>query len=247
MKKLLILVMILLPGFICAETLSDSLGFPFNDDDETEYHEDEDDDHDYDCWFFGHSDTETLLGDHQITATGFGGPIFRVSEIGNEPAYFFGGRGGAVFNEKLIIGGSWNALVYPNRRTDITGEDYDGRYEHFHMFYAGPMFGLQFFQKNLINMSLTSITGAGVFAYTDWYSDREQQDIDEGQRESEIKDPEFFFVAEPTLMLHLNVTRWMRIGGGISYRYTNGVNNNELSDDDFRRWSTVFAVDFGWF
>ncbi len=253
MKQILIFCIItLLSTAAFADSLYDNLGFPFNDKDQ-EDHDDYDSDYDDDnFFFFGGRKPQTLLGDRDITATGFGGPVFRISEINENPAYFIGGRGGAIFNEFFILGGGWNALVYPYRRSDITGNPYFGDYEHFHMFYTGPMVGMQFFQKSLINLSLTSVIGGGVFVYTNIYSDNDeneqlQKQQQQQQSTTDIQDPEFFFISEPTLLLHVNVTRWFRIGGGISYRYTNGVNNRELSDDQFRRWSTVIALDFGWF
>jgi hypothetical protein len=151
-------------------------------------------------------------------------------------------------NESFIFGGSWNALVYPFKREDISNYGNYGDYRYFHMFYGGPMIGFHFNQKELINYSLTSTLGGGALIYADWNSSSDSNSQQQNQNEEAVvKDPEYFFVAEPTFLVHVNVTKWFRLAAGISYRYTNGLNNQEISDDDFRRFSFVVASEFGWF
>lgn len=226
MKKVIILSIFLICSTAAfAETLGDSLGFPFNENREK-----------------SQSETETLIGSGEFTATGFGGPFMTTTEINGNRSYFVGGRGAAIFNRTFILGGGGCGLVHPTSRTDLTGIQYNGDKKYVHMGYGGLLVGVNLLQQNIINFSATSLIGAGGLAYSEHYDDDE-----EGQHNDESVDAEEFFVCEPTLMLHLNVTQWMRVGAGMSYRYTNGIHTQDLSDSDFRNWSTVFAVDFGWF
>lgn len=56
-----------------------------------------------------------------------------------------------------------------------------------------------------------------------------------------------FFVAEPQLSAHANLTRFMRIGLDVSYRFTHGVTLRGYRDGDFRGLAAGAHVQFGWF
>ncbi len=231
MKKIIIIsILFLTASSAFAETLGDTLGFPFNEEEKKE----------------SYGDTETLLGTGELEATGFGGPFMTTSKINGHDAYFVGGRGAAIFNETFILGGGGCGLVYPTNRSDITGVPYQGNENYVHMGYGGVLVGINLMQKNIINLSATSLIGAGGISYSEYSIDDDECEQCE-KRKDVHSDSEEFFVCEPTMMLHLNVTQWMRIGAGMSYRYTNGISVDDLSDNDFKNWSTVFAVDFGWF
>ncbi|MFW5807545.1 MAG: hypothetical protein ACOC2H_10420 [Spirochaetota bacterium] len=214
---------------VAGETLEDSLGFPFSD------HENQ-------------SETETLFGSEDFSVTGFGGPFMSTSEINGTKAYFLGGRGAVLFNRTFLLGGGGCGLVYPTDRSDITGIPYSGEDKYLHMGYGGGLIGINLFQQNIINLSITSLIGAGGLYFSDITHDEDHQKCEQQcDKCGDDFNGESFFVMEPTVMLHLNVSRWMRVGAGVSYRYTNGISTQDLTDEDFNTWSTVFAVDFGWF
>ncbi len=228
MKHIAVILIIILSSALFAETLGDSPGFPF--DDEKNNKKDT------------RSETETLLGSG-YHISGFGGPYMTTGTINGEQVYFSGARGAAIFDRSFILGFGGCGLEYPKNRNDLSGGNYQGRHKYLQMHYGGLFTGWNFDQQEAFHMSFTTVIGGGKL----FYSDIEEQEHEFGSHIDEDTGVEDFFVCEPALMLHLNVTRWLRLGGGVSYRYTKGIDNGELTDEDLNDWSAQFAVDFGWF
>jgi len=181
-------------------------------------------------------ETQTLFGTKDFHFSGFGGMYSSTTVINGHYTTFMGGRGAAIINDFFVIGGGGSGLVYPQSRSDI-GEDLgsQGNADYIGMGYGGMLIGFNIFQKSILNLSLTSIIGNGEFYLAD------------SPEQEESADADAFFVAEPMVMLHLNLTRWMRVGCGVSYLYTRGIHTGEFSDSDFSRPTFVAAIDFGWF
>lgn len=188
----------------------------------------------------GQNDTQTLFGSDEFHVSGFGGLYSSTSRINGYNATFMGGRGAAIINDTFIIGGGGCGLVYPISRSDLgndVSEQNAGKVKNIiNMGYGGILVGVHIFQKSILNLSLTSIIGGGEFYFTDSLENDESTEV--------VNE---FFVMEPTLMMHLNLTKWMRIGAGVSYRYTRGLDTDEFTDRDFSKPSVVAAIDFGWF
>ena len=55
-----------------------------------------------------------------------------------------------------------------------------------------------------------------------------------------------FFVLEPGLMVEMNLVKWMRLNGGISYRYAPGVAMASLPNS-FNNFSGIVTLKFGKF
>lgn len=227
MKQTLFLLMIFLSASVYGETLGDSLGFPFNEEKQSK----------------SESETETLFGSGEVDISGFGGPYMTTGTINNEQVYFSGIRGAAIFNRSYLLGLAGCALEYPHDRGKLSGRDYQGDYTYMQVQYGGLFTGWNFDQQDVVHMSFTSVIGGGKLFYTDV----EEQEDDFGSHTDKQSGTEEFFVIEPALMMHINITRWMRFGGGLSYRYTKGIDNGEISDKDLSDWSVQFALDFGWF
>ncbi|HRX14842.1 MAG TPA: hypothetical protein P5123_00860 [Spirochaetota bacterium] len=186
--------------------------------------------------------TETLFGSEEFSVTGFGGPIYSMSNVEGKNYHFVGGRGGAVFNNTFVLGGAGYGLTYPYKRQDFSDSAYQGSEDEVEMGYGGLLIGFNMFQKSIINVSFLTVVGAGGLVVTDSRDDESDADSDYNTSNSDE-----FFVCEPTLMMHMNITKWMRIGAGVSYRYTRGIDLAEFSDSDFSNISYVVAAEFGWF
>jgi hypothetical protein len=229
-KTITVLIILLVSGSLIAETLTDSIGFPFNDDEQRDS-----------------SETQTLFNYHDIDITGYGGPYMSTTEINGKQAYFMGGRGAALIGRTFIIGGGGMGLLHPESRSDLSGQHYGGELKYVNMGYGGAIIGLALFQPSILNLSATTLIGGGGLVFSNQSEYDEEHHSDSGQYQNTSSKVEEFFIAEPEVMMHLNLTRWMRIGVGLSYRYTYGINNNDFSDEDFRNLSAVFAAEFGWF
>jgi hypothetical protein len=55
-----------------------------------------------------------------------------------------------------------------------------------------------------------------------------------------------FFVAQPEVTLHANLTRWMRVGVNAGYRLTSGVSRFGLTESDLNGVVLGGHIQFGW-
>ena len=97
--------------------------------------------------------------------------------------------------------------------------------------YGGFMAEYYFFPKNLAFFSLGCLVGGGGI----------------GDFAGRYEDENVFFIVEPEANVYLNVTRFFRLGAGVSYRYTNGVDLDGFDDEDMRGLSGSLIFDFGGF
>ena len=56
-----------------------------------------------------------------------------------------------------------------------------------------------------------------------------------------------FLFAQPELALNTNVTRWLRLGATVGYRFTGGVNRFDLSESDLNGIVAGGSLQLGWF
>jgi hypothetical protein len=171
---------------------------------------------------------------------GFGSPVLRVSTLDNRAALYVGGRGGWILNfgseHSLTIGGGGYGLVTDHRLPeDILGA------ERFLVFgYGGPELGYVNRTNQVVHFSVQALIGAGGVMHRTghWYGwDGPQY----GERANTV------FVAEPGVDLEVNVTRFMRMTVGGSYRFVSGSRTVGVTDGHLSGASGVFAVKFGSF
>ena len=56
------------------------------------------------------------------------------------------------------------------------------------------------------------------------------------------------FVLTPEVGMEFNLTRWMRLSGGLGYRYVSGINDaNPIEPGDLRGLTANLTLRFGWF
>ena len=60
------------------------------------------------------------------------------------------------------------------------------------------------------------------------------------------KDVDAFFVLEPQLSAHANLTRWMRVGMQAGYRITSGVSQFGYDDGTMSGPVVGATLQFGW-
>jgi hypothetical protein len=181
---------------------------------------------------------KTLINYRDISLSGYGAPVYKFSPVGETYGHFVGGRGGLIIDDVFVIGGGGYGLVYPDRREKFSGETYSGTEPYVHMGYGGGLLELHVFPKSLFHISAGVLIGAGGISF-----DSELEDESDDRK----RHGDSFFVAEPEVSIYVNITRFLRIGIGASYRYVNGINSDELSDSDFRGPTAQVMFAFGWF
>lgn len=124
------------------------------------------------------------------------------------PAVYFGSRVGFVFNRSLFIGVGAYGLTSDVLRRDLLG---DGRVYEFESAYGGLSVEPILFGKQAVHVSFPLFAGIGG-AY---YHERGRWDFG--------PDEDAFWIYQAGANLELNVTRWMRLSGGIYYTETQNL------------------------
>ena len=158
-------------------------------------------------------------------------PDYKFTEVDGTHAGLLGVRGGFVTDRRLLIGGAGYWLP---RTTDGLEMLYGGGLVEW---FANP--------DGLVDFSVSGLVGAGTATLTDGVASSGTTrfpfvrrggrytnhgwwpgwgDVHDDWR---FEDPWFggfryrqeFFVAEPQASIHLNLTDWLRVGGGAGYRF----------------------------
>ncbi|QQS35363.1 MAG: hypothetical protein IPM56_14085 [Ignavibacteriales bacterium] len=176
---------------------------------------------------------QTLLGDGEVSHGGYGGPVIKFSQVNDNFAVLFGGRGGWIINHTFVIGGAGYGLV-----NSIDGNEVIfGSTRRLDFGYGGLELGYINKSDDLIHFSVYTLIGAG--------SVRSRVDDDLFPDYDDNHDT--FFVLEPSLNVVLNLTTFMRVAVGGSYRYVNVDKVQNLTSSDLSGPSIGLTLKFGKF
>jgi hypothetical protein len=174
---------------------------------------------------------ETLMTD-DLRHGGFGAPVVKFTEIDDRFGVLVGGRGGWIINGSVVIGGGGYGLANVSNFDHLTnGAGDPGELE---MGYGGLELGYVHRPDELVHVSLGVLIGGGGVVWNP-----------EGRSDDQIDDA--FFVVEPEGDVILNVTSFLRVAAGVSYRFTRGVELLELRDADLSGFAGLVALKFGSF
>lgn len=180
----------------------------------------------------------TLLGgdDGKIDFGGYGGFNVLGSEVADGWGLLIGGEAGLLLDHRFSIGLAGYGLA-----SRVEGPRFsDGERSILGFGYGGLTLRYQIVGKGPIYLSLGSLVGAGAIALF-------EQDDDELEFNEDEQSVNGFLVVEPSLQVHANLTRWMRLGLDGSYRFVHGVNSYGYEERDLRGWSFGGHLQFGWF
>ncbi|MFO7888781.1 MAG: hypothetical protein R6V04_00420 [bacterium] len=179
------------------------------------------------------TDEETLFsGD--VSHGGFGGPVVTFSSINNNTGVMVGGRGGWIINHMITIGGAGYGLVtrIPTLQSTAGNDSLS-----LGLGYGGFEIGFIMNSWKLTHLSFFFLIGGGGASHILW--DEEDFDMD--------NDGDAFFVLEPGIEAVLNVTKFFRISAGASYRYTSGLELEQITDSDISGLAAKISLKFGSF
>ncbi len=184
---------------------------------------------------------QTLIGG-DIEHGGFGGVELKISPIGrdNTNAVLMGGRGGWIINHTFVLGGGGYGLVSDIPADWVEERWYEGEAQPYYLNfgYGGLLLAYIHNSDALLHYELWSIIGGGAVDV------RTRADV--GEMYSHMSG-DGVFVAEPGINIMLNVTPFLRIGAGASYRYVAGVNDPRLTNEDLTNFSGQIILKFGAF
>jgi len=177
---------------------------------------------------------QTLVGSGEISHGGFGGPVFKYTQIKGEPAVLIGGRGGWIINHTFVIGGGGYGLV------NQIEADYliNNKHPFINFGYGGLELEYIIQSDQVVHFSVYTLIGAGGITYKEdlWH------DWDDWSSASDE-----FFVFEPAINVEINIISFFRINAGVNYRFISGVYYSDLQNSDLAGFSGTLTLKFGSF
>jgi hypothetical protein len=164
---------------------------------------------------------------------GFGGPVVKFTQIGDQFGVFVGGRGGWIINHSVVLGGGGYGLANPG---DFTLTQ-NGTERRLGLGYGGVELEYIHRWADVAHLTLGILVGAGGASWYDWrYQDWGYDDYTDA-----------FFIAEPAASLEVNLLHFFRLGFGGSYRFVEDVDLLGLSEADLKGPSGTLTFKFGSF
>lgn len=191
----------------------------------------------------------TLFGtDHDLHHGGWGAPTAAYTRIMDQDALLVGARGGWIIDHRLTIGLAGYGLSTP-----VENKAYDGylldegtlphRSSRFQTGYGGLLIEPVIGYKSPVHISLPILIGAGGCGYRT-YTALPEEDLDP---ETWHDDVDAFFVIEPGVDLEFNLVKMVKLGLGVSYRYTSDITLPETSKDAMRSFNANMSIKIGVF
>lgn len=192
-------------------------------------------------------ENQTLLGQGEISHSGYGAVEIKMSSFDNDFAAFTGAKGAWVINKTILLGGGGYGMVTKHMIDYYSSDENIPDEAQVYNGYGGVILGYINNQSKLLHFSTEVLIGAGnihyAYSYDDWHDDNWNDDY----RHNKLEEANYF-VIEPSLYLELNVTDFMVVGAGAGYRFVNGVESlSRTYDNDLSRFSGNFVVKFGKF
>jgi hypothetical protein len=189
-------------------------------------------------------ENETLFGSGEITHSGYGAVELKLTNFGDEFAAYTGGKGAWVINNTFLLGGGGYGLVTEHLTDYNTGINMPDEAQIFDG-YGGIVLGYINNQSKLIHFSTEVLIGAGNIQYrypNDFWNNHDWDD----RRYNSLENSNYF-VIEPSLYVEMNVTDFMVVGIGGSYKFVNGVDISKTKNNDLSGFSGNFVIKFGSF
>lgn len=176
---------------------------------------------------------EYLFGSGPRDIGGFGGPIYRVTQLAGETMAIGGGGGAMLINRRFAIGGMGVGGT-TNVDAIIGGSPVRGEMD---FGYGGLTLEVITRPSKLVHATYGLLIGGGGISI--WPDDLRPRNPTDST--------EVFGVTEPQLGIELNVAKWMRIGVTGSYRFVFGAEVPKLVDDNLSGASGSLVFRFGKF
>lgn len=187
----------------------------------------------------------TLFGKNKEASLGwFVGFDNGYTRFGSREVYMSSFNAGLIVNHQYTIGFSgsgWtnrNSLYFSNI-TDTSGAYLEGGFGRF-------LFEYTLTPKSAIHITFPLQIGWGGASYV---SDKEYYEWDGDEWDSSHKnlDTDIFFSIEPGVRIEVNVLKFMKINGGVSYRFVDGLGLINTPADMMDNITFNFGMKFGKF
>lgn len=196
-----------------------------------------------------HAEMQTLFSPKKndtkkrITVGGYGTAVGKLTSLNGELGVLSGVEGGVLLNHKLMLGAAGYGLT--NNISAPHPTNPSERKEYLQFWYTGLMAEYTHNSDKLVHWSVGGLLGGGGVGRREgrW------RDIwnDNDHNGNGWYDGSGFFVAEPFAGVEVNVTHWLRINAGGSYRFIAGSDTPGIKDSDLSGPSFKFGIKAGKF
>jgi hypothetical protein len=161
------------------------------------------------------------------------------TQINDEDAWVVGGRAAWIIDHSFALGVGGFGLM-----NDIPVDQYWEEEEEMSLIvgYGGILLEPIFMARQPVHLTMPVLVAGGAISMAPgsyWTTDQEWAP---GAYHNDI-----IFVFEPGLELELNLTRFMRLSGGVSYRLTSEIELPGMDDDILNGYAATFSLKFGKF
>jgi hypothetical protein len=196
----------------------------------------------------------TLLGGEKDLANGgWGAPTAHYTRILDHDALLVGARGGWLINHRFTLGLAAQGLVtnVPNTAYDrhLMDEGYRLRRPNsLYLGYGGLLLEPVIAYRSPIHIALPIMIGAGGATYGYEHGYASADSLPHGPHTDHGEwDAQAFFVVEPGIELEINMIRLLRVGLGVSYRWTSDLDLPATPKDALHGLNAGVSIKVGCF
>ncbi len=167
---------------------------------------------------------------------GFGGVDFNVTDLYKERSLLLGAYGGAIINRHVMFGLAGYGIATENQFQGASNAmlNIEGGY-------GGLYLGGIIFPNEVVHLTIPVLFGAGTFHIVD------KQYFPGAFDKEYVLESTAFFVVQPSAQLEVNITQFLRLGVGATYRLIRGSDLRNISDDELTNWGGVCSIRLGRF
>ncbi|HZB13064.1 MAG TPA: hypothetical protein VE467_08555 [Chryseolinea sp.] len=192
------------------------------------------------------SDIQTVFKGGTQSIRGYGAITNKFTYLGGEFANLVGAYGGVYINHQFMIGvgaaAMTNNLAVPLRYSVDPLRDMSYEYGQ-----VGLMMEYVVGSNKAVHVAFSLFSGAGFTLQHERYDWHDHDHDDDFDFDEDVKDENWFFVAEPGVQVEVNVFKWMRFCPGISYRAAFESDGLGMKDSDISNVSYNATLKFGRF
>ncbi len=187
-------------------------------------------------------DKKTLLSNRALTG-GFVALTGKGGQLNKQEDLWMGGEVAAIFGNDFGIGVAGYGLVNTVRSKNL---NFNGKELYYQAGYGGLFIEPAFFEDRVLNLSFPTVLGGGGIAESripGVIDLPEDFDLDE----DDLYNTDLFWVVEPSVAISLNISNWMKLTAGASYRYVYQLDLPNTSDDIMNGINGNVSLKLGWF
>lgn len=179
------------------------------------------------------TETKTLLsGKGKFKSVGLMlAPSYQLSTFDGATASLINLRAGAVFGNRLTVGGFYTASLGDTRPDS---ETVPGIYMDYRA--AGGLIEYTLMADKVVHLTFPLQIGGGEVEM-DSNTDNDFNQFGEST----------FFMVEPAVLLEVNLHKYVRLNAGVAYRWVSDMTYRNLDQSDISGLSMQVGLKFGWF